>query len=81
MYTVLYKILLDNPSQVYKEGFILLQEAAEVQKVNLNMTSDIVFASTADPYAVLLTEEGQVVLLTFDGSRLVPTLTQLHKVY
>lgn len=51
----------------------------EVQKIDLDLTSEIVFASTADPYVTVLTEEGQVVLLTFATDRLVPAFTQLHK--
>ncbi len=65
---------------MYKDGIILLNGTNEIQKINLDLTSDIIFASTADPYVTLLTEEGQVILITFVGDRLIPTLTQLHKV-
>lgn len=51
-----------------------------MQKLNLDLTSDIVFASVADPFISLLTEEGQVVIVTLTEDKLVPTLTQLHKV-
>lgn len=52
----------------------------EVQRLNLDLTSDVVFASVADPYIALLTEEGQVVIVTLVGDKLVTSLTQLHKV-
>lgn len=65
---------------MYKDGIILVNGTEEVQKVNLDLTCDIVFACTCDPYIAMLTAEGHVVLITFVGDRLVPTFTQLHKV-
>ncbi|CAL8131581.1 unnamed protein product [Orchesella dallaii] len=66
-------------AQVYKDGIRLLQGSTEVQQLNLDLTSDIVFVSVADPYIGILTEEGQVVLVTLMGEKLQTTLTQLHK--
>jgi len=60
---------------------VLLSENEEIQKVDLDLTCDIIYASTSDPYVSLLTEEGQVILLTLVGERLIVNFTQLHKVY
>lgn len=64
---------------MFKDGIILLNGTNELQKINLGLSCDIVFAFTADPYVAILTAEGQIVLVVFVGDRLVPTLTQLHK--
>ena len=66
--------------QVYNDGVRLISMTEEVQRVNLDMNSDIVFATVADPYLALLTEQGQVVILFFSEGRLLTNLTQLHKV-
>jgi len=67
-------------AQVTEDGVRLLCGTEEVQRLNLDLTSDIKFATVADPYLCLLTEEGYVVLLTLEGERLITTFTQLHKV-
>jgi len=67
-------------AQVYKDGVRLISGTEEVQRVNLDMTSDIVFATVVDPYLALLTEQGQVIVLCFVEDRFLTTLTQLHKV-
>lgn len=66
--------------KVGKGGLRLLSGLNEVQRLNLDLTSNVVFASIADPYVALLTDEGQVIIVVLTGDRLVPTFTQLHKV-
>lgn len=51
-----------------------------VQTLDLDLNSDIVFGSVADPYVTLLTDDGRVVLLTLTGEQLEMSVLQLHKV-
>ena len=55
--------------QVSKAGVRLLRGLEQIQHIPLDLGSSVVHASTADPYVALLTEDGQVVLLTLRESR------------
>ncbi|KAK6623006.1 hypothetical protein RUM43_008858 [Polyplax serrata] len=55
--------------QVSKSGVRLLRGLEQIQHIPLDMGSLVVHASSADPYVALLTEDGQVILLTLRESR------------
>jgi cleavage and polyadenylation specificity factor subunit 1 len=50
-------------------GVRLLQGVEQVQHIPLDLGSPIVHASSADPHVVILSEDGQVILLTLKESR------------
>jgi len=50
--------------QVSQMGVRLLQGLDQVQHIPLDLGSPIVHASSADPHVVILSEDGQVILLT-----------------
>jgi cleavage and polyadenylation specificity factor subunit 1 len=69
-------------------GVRLLQGVEQVQHIHLDLGSPIVHASCADPHMVLLSEDGQVILLTLKDSRVQgrlsvirPTLILVSKNY
>lgn len=47
----------------------MLRGLEQIQHIPLDMGSLVVHASSADPYVALLTEDGQVILLTLRESR------------
>lgn len=47
----------------------LLRGLEQIQHIPLDIGSPIVHASSADPYVALLSEDGQVILLTLRESR------------
>ena len=53
-------------AQVTRRQVRLLKGSELLQELELNLESNIIRASCADPYILLLTEEGQLVLLTLD---------------
>lgn len=55
--------------QVSQMGVRLLQGLDQVQHIPLDLGSPIVHASSADPHVVILSEDGQVILLTLRESR------------
>ncbi|KAL0274118.1 UNVERIFIED_CONTAM: hypothetical protein PYX00_006618 [Menopon gallinae] len=55
--------------QVSRLGVRLLRGLEQIQHIPLDVGSPIVHASCADPYVALLTEDGQIVLLTLRESR------------
>ncbi|PSN32102.1 Cleavage and polyadenylation specificity factor subunit 1 [Blattella germanica] len=55
--------------QVSQMGVRLLQGVDQVQHIPLDLGSPIVHASSADPHVVILSEDGQVILLTLRESR------------
>lgn len=55
--------------QVSQMGVRLLQGVEQVQHIPLDLGSPIVHASSADPHVVILSEDGQVILLTLRESR------------
>ena len=50
-------------------GVRLLNGAEQVQHIPFDLGSPIVHASVADPHLVLLTEDGQIVVLTLKETR------------
>jgi hypothetical protein len=69
-------------------GVRLLQGVEQVQHIHLDLGSPIVHASCADPHVVILSEDGQVILLTLKDSRVQgrlsvtrPTLILVSKNY
>ncbi|KAK3924905.1 Cleavage and polyadenylation specificity factor subunit 1 [Frankliniella fusca] len=55
--------------QVSQLGVRLLQGDEQLQHIPLDLGSPVTFASSADPYVVILTEDGQVMLLTLREGR------------
>lgn len=55
--------------QVSQMGVRLLQGLDQIQHIPLDLGSPIVHASSADPHVVILSEDGQVILLTLRESR------------
>ncbi|XP_067007220.1 cleavage and polyadenylation specificity factor subunit 1 isoform X2 [Anabrus simplex] len=55
--------------QVSQMGVRLLQGLEQIQHIPLDLGSPIVHASSADPHVVILSEDGQVILLTLRESR------------
>ncbi|XP_069698510.1 cleavage and polyadenylation specificity factor subunit 1 [Periplaneta americana] len=55
--------------QVSQMGVRLLQGVEQVQHIPLDLGSPIIHASSADPHVVILSEDGQVILLTLKESR------------
>lgn len=55
--------------QVSQLGVRLLQGDEQVQHIPLDLGSPVTFASSADPYVVIVTEDGQVMLLTLREGR------------
>ncbi|KAJ9585289.1 hypothetical protein L9F63_002919 [Diploptera punctata] len=55
--------------QVSQMGVRLLQGVEQIQHIPLDLGSLIVHASSADPHVVILSEDGQVILLTLRESR------------
>lgn len=47
----------------------MLRGLDQIQHIPLDMGSSIIHASSADPYVALLTEDGQIILLTLRESR------------
>lgn len=45
-------------------GVRLLQGAEQVQHIPLDLGSPLIHASSADPHVIILTEDGQLILLT-----------------
>jgi len=50
--------------QVTQMGVRLLQGSEQVQHIPLDLGSPLIHASAADPHVVILTEDGQLILLT-----------------
>lgn len=50
-------------------GVRLLQGTEQIQHIPLDQGSRLVQASSADPYVVLLTEDGRIILLTLREAR------------
>lgn len=63
------KEFLFSGMQVSQMGVRLLQGLDQVQHIPLDLGSPIVHASSADPHVVILSEDGQVILLTLRESR------------
>ena len=55
--------------QVTPMGVRLLQGDEQVQHIPLDLGSPIVHASSSDPHIIVLTEDGQLLLLTFREMR------------
>ncbi|KAK7874284.1 hypothetical protein R5R35_007770 [Gryllus longicercus] len=55
--------------QVSQMGVRLLQGLEQIQHIPLDLGSPIVHASAADPHVVILSEDGQVILLTLRETR------------
>lgn len=50
--------------QVTQMGVRLLQGSEQVQHIPLDLGSPLIQASSADPHVIILTEDGQLILLT-----------------
>lgn len=55
--------------QVSQLGVRLLQGDEQIQHIPLDLGSPVTFASSADPYVVILTEDGRMMLLTLREGR------------
>ncbi|XP_034934002.1 cleavage and polyadenylation specificity factor subunit 1 [Chelonus insularis] len=60
--------------QVTQMGVRLLQGTEQIQHMPMDLGCPIIYASAADPYVVLLAEDGQVILLTLREGRSSPRL-------
>ncbi|KAG8038870.1 hypothetical protein G9C98_003177 [Cotesia typhae] len=60
--------------QVNPMGVRLMQGTNQIQHMPLDLGCPIIYASCADPYVVLLAEDGQVILLTLREVRGLPRL-------
>ncbi|RZF44304.1 hypothetical protein LSTR_LSTR006854 [Laodelphax striatellus] len=61
--------------QVSHMGVRLLQGLEQIQHIPVDLGSRLVHASAADPYVLVLTEDGQLIMLTFKETRGVGRLT------
>lgn len=65
--------------QVTKSSVILLNGSKEIQHLDVNANSPIIQASSSDPYILVLTEDGQMVLITLScGRNNTPQLKSLN---
>lgn len=69
MLSFLHVFSLNIFKQVSQLGVRLLQGDEQVQHIPLDLGSPVSFASSADPYVVILTEDGQIMLLTLREGR------------
>lgn len=60
--------------QVTQMGVRLMQGVEQIQHMPIDLGCSIIHASCADPYVTLLTEDGQVMLLTLREGRGAPRL-------
>ena len=60
--------------QVTQMGVRLMQGIEQIQHMPMDLGCAIIHASCADPYVALLTEDGQVMLLTLREGRGAPRL-------
>lgn len=63
------KVINNYVLQVSQLGVRLLQGDEQIQHIPLDLGSPVTFASSADPYVVILTEDGQMMLLTLREGR------------